>query len=84
MYREGETRDHSVSSVARSFSSNTQEAGRQVDLCESEVSVIYRVSSRTARATQRNLVLKNKQTKTKRREMAYSLEHLVLLYRTWM
>ena len=34
---------------------------RQEDLCEFEVNVIYRVSSRTARATQRNPVLKNKQ-----------------------
>ena len=27
---------------------------RQADLCEFEVSLVYRVSSRTARATQRN------------------------------
>ena len=34
----------------------------QVDLCEFEASLIYRVSSRTARAaTQTNAVLKNKQ-----------------------
>jgi hypothetical protein len=41
---------------------------RQVDLCEFKASLVYRVSSRIARATQRNLVLKtnkqaNKQTK---------------------
>jgi hypothetical protein len=33
---------------------------RQVDLCEFEASLIYRVSSRAAKASQRNLVLKNK------------------------
>ena len=34
---------------------------RQVDLCKFKASLIYRVNSRTARATQRNPVLKNKQ-----------------------
>jgi hypothetical protein len=33
---------------------------RQVDLCELEASLVYRVSSRVARATHRNPVLKNK------------------------
>jgi hypothetical protein len=33
---------------------------RHVDLCEFKASLIYRVSSRTAKATQRNLVSKNK------------------------
>jgi hypothetical protein len=32
----------------------------QVDLCEFEAFLVYRVSSRTGRATQRNPVLKNK------------------------
>jgi hypothetical protein len=32
---------------------------RKKDLCEFEASLIYRASSRNARATQRNLVLKN-------------------------
>ena len=37
---------------------------RQADLCEFEASLVYRVSSRTARAvTQRNLVLKKKKRK---------------------
>jgi hypothetical protein len=31
---------------------------RQADLCDFEASLVYRVSSRTARATQRNPVLK--------------------------
>ena len=31
----------------------------QVDICEFEANLVYRVSSRTIRATQRNLVLKN-------------------------
>ena len=40
---------------------------RQVNLCELEASLVYRASSRTARATQRNLVLQsNKQTKGKK------------------
>lgn len=33
---------------------------RQVDFCELEASMVYRVSSRTTRTTQRNLVLKKK------------------------
>ena len=33
---------------------------RQVDLCGFEVSLVYRMSSRPARATQRNPVLKKK------------------------
>jgi hypothetical protein len=33
---------------------------RQVNLCEFKVSLVYRVSSRTARATQRDSALKNK------------------------
>ena len=32
---------------------------RQVDLCELKVNLGYRASSRTARATQRNLILIN-------------------------
>ena len=32
---------------------------RQVDLCESETSLVYRASSRIAMAAQRNPVLKN-------------------------
>jgi hypothetical protein len=38
------------------------ERQRQVDLCELKASLVYRVSSRIAKATQRNPVLKNKQT----------------------
>jgi hypothetical protein len=40
---------------------------RQVDLCELKASLVYRVSSRTARATQKNPVSKKtKNKKTKR------------------
>ena len=40
---------------------------KQVDLSEFEASMVYKVSSRTVRTvTQRNSVLKNKQTKKKR------------------
>jgi len=42
---------------------------RQADLCKFEASLVYRVSSRTARDTQRNPVLKNKkQNKTKQKQ----------------
>jgi hypothetical protein len=40
---------------------------RQVDLCELEASLVYRVSSRTASAIQRNPVMK-KQNKTKKQQ----------------
>ena len=36
---------------------------RQVDLCEFETSLVYRASSRIARATQKNPVSKTKPTK---------------------
>jgi hypothetical protein len=42
--------------------------GRGRQISELEISLIYRVSSRKARATQRNTVSKNKQTEKKRRE----------------
>jgi hypothetical protein len=35
---------------------------RQADLCEFKVSLVYRMSSRTARATHRNSLSQNKQT----------------------
>jgi hypothetical protein len=39
------------------------DTGRQINLCELEASLIYRVSFKTVRAvTQRNTILKNKQT----------------------
>ena len=37
----------------------------QENLCKFEARLVYRVSSRTARATQRNAVLKNKHTNKK-------------------
>jgi hypothetical protein len=39
--------------------------GRGRQISEFEASLVYRVSSRTARPTQRNPVSKNKKTKTK-------------------
>ena len=38
---------------------------RQVDFYEAEASLVYRVSSRAAKATQRNPVWETKQNKTK-------------------
>ena len=40
----------------------------QVDLCESEASLVYRASSRTARATQRNPFLEKKKKKEKEKK----------------
>ena len=41
---------------------------RQVGLCEFEASLVYRVSSRIARAIQRNSVLRKVQSKEKQKE----------------
>ena len=41
---------------------------RQGDPCEFQDSLVYRMSFKTARATQRDPVSKNKQTKDKKRE----------------
>ena len=38
---------------------------RQVDLCKCEIIVVYKESSRTARATQKNPIMKKKKNKTK-------------------
>jgi hypothetical protein len=46
--------------VVLAFNPSTWEADRPIS--EFETSLVYRVSSRTARATQRNPVSKNKQT----------------------
>jgi len=48
---------------------------RQVNLCEFKASLIYRMNSRAARATQRNAVSK-KQNKTKKK----GLYHHILLF----
>jgi hypothetical protein len=44
--------------MAQAFSPHNQEVEKQVDLLESEASLVYRLSFRTARATQRNPVSK--------------------------
>ena len=47
---------------------------KQADLCERKASLVYRVSFRTARATQRKPVLKNKnRQKTKKTHLAFGL-----------
>jgi hypothetical protein len=52
------------------FLDTASQSSTQADFCEFEASLVYRVSSRTARAAQRNPVsktkTKNKQTKTKK------------------
>jgi len=42
---------------------------RQVDLCEFEVSLVYKASFRITRATQRNPVLKNKTKQLKQTKL---------------
>jgi hypothetical protein len=49
---------------ARLWSQHLGGRGRQIS--EFEASLVYKVSSRTARAIQRNPVLKNKKTTTKK------------------
>jgi hypothetical protein len=52
--------------VAHTFSPNIFGKQKQVDFCEFEASLVYRASSRTARATKSNPALqKTKQNKTK-------------------
>ena len=52
--------------VAHVFSSGTGESGRLIS--EVKVSLVYTVSSKTTRATQRNPVLKNNSNKQGREE----------------
>jgi hypothetical protein len=47
--------------------------GRQIS--EFEASLVYRMSSRTARATQRNPVLKNKKTSNKQKGCGEHYKH---------
>jgi hypothetical protein len=47
---------------------------RQVDLCELKPSLLYTVSSRKARATQRDLVLKQNKTKQNKPPYLYTTE----------
>jgi hypothetical protein len=47
--------------VAHTFTPSAQEAGTGQAVCEFEVSLIYRASSRTVRATQRNLILEERE-----------------------
>ena len=61
--------------VACTFNPSTQEAG-QVDLCEFEASLVYRVSSRTDRAvSQRNRETLPRKTKKK----SFSSANFILL-----
>jgi hypothetical protein len=53
-------------SVGVFFSRAVTGRGRQIS--EFEASLVYRVSSRTARATQRNPVSKNKKQKTNKKQ----------------
>jgi hypothetical protein len=50
--------------VVHTFNLSTQEIGGQI-ICEFKASQVYRASFRTARATQRNPVSKNKNKQQK-------------------
>jgi hypothetical protein len=58
--------------VAHAFNPSTWEA-EAGGFLEFEASLVYRVSSRTARATQRNPVLKNKKQKTNTKKFLKAL-----------
>jgi hypothetical protein len=60
-----------LASGAHAFNLCTGGSGRQI--FESEANLVYKMSSRTARATQRNPVLKNKQTNKQTNKNAYGL-----------
>ena len=53
---------------------------RQVDLCEIEAGLVYKVSFRTARATQRNPVLKRKKKGRKKRTPGFIHARQILYY----
>jgi hypothetical protein len=61
--------------VVHTFNTSTQHSGgRGRQISEFEASLVYKVSSRTARATQRNPVLKNKnKNKTKQNNFFLSI-----------
>jgi hypothetical protein len=51
--------------------------GRQIS--EFEASLVYRVSSKTARATQRNPVLKQTNKQTNKQKCSFSIHHNILV-----
>ena len=59
---------------------------RQADLCEFEANPVYVVSFRTARATQRNPVLKKPKTKKQTRNPIRPPNHSAITYmqRIWV
>ena len=54
---------------------------KQGDLCEFEANLVYKVSSRTVKATQRNPVLKRKKKEGKKRKKVCSYASLQRI--TW-
>jgi hypothetical protein len=61
--------------VAHAFNPTQHLGGRGRQNSEFEASLIYRVSSRTARATQRNPVSKNKNKQTKKERKVVTKEN---------
>ena len=55
--------------VVHAFNPSTWEADRGRQISEFEASLVYQVSSRTARATQRNPVSKNHKKKKKKKRV---------------
>jgi hypothetical protein len=58
--------------------------GRGKRISEFEASLVYRVSSRTARAIQRNLVSKNQQNKTKQNKETNKNNAMMEFADIWM
>jgi hypothetical protein len=56
--------------------------GRDRQISEFKASLVYRVSSRTARAIQRNLVSKNKNNKKSKNKNKYDFSGLKMTYKT--
>jgi hypothetical protein len=54
--------------VVHAFNPSTWEADRGRQISEFEASLVYQMSSRTARATQRNPVSKNQKKKKRKKE----------------
>jgi hypothetical protein len=57
--------------------------GRGRRISEFEASLVYKVSSRTARAIQRNPVSKNKKNKNKNKNKKKYQEYQMFFMRTW-
>jgi hypothetical protein len=65
--------------VAHTFNPSTQEA-EEANFSEFEATLVNRVSSRTAKATQRNPVSKNKKQNKKKKKQTNKKETVISLH----